>query len=160
MGARAVSGDQAAALITRAETFAGAAAAGFVVISCGAAKLATPAAAAELYTGQHFRACKMTAAALAPERWLILSAKYGLLWPWQQIAPYDLLMGAPGAITAREVTIQAGRLGMLGHHVTALCSARYAAVLGEVFPNVWRPLAGLGIGRQRAMLAELRRAVQ
>jgi hypothetical protein len=150
---------QAAELVTRAEAFAGAAAAGFVVISCGAAKLGHAAAAAELYTGQYFRACHMTAAELAPDRWLILSAKYGLLWPWQQIAPYDLTIGEPGAITAREVTIQAARLGMLGQHVTALCSARYADVLGEVFPNVWRPLAGLGIGRQRAMLAELRRAV-
>jgi hypothetical protein len=146
-------------LVTRAETFAGAAAAGFVVIGCGAAKLSGSAPAAELYTGQYFRACKMTAAALAPDRWLILSAKYGLLWPWQEIGPYDLTIGQPGAIGAREVSIQAARLGMIGQHVTALCGAAYADVLGAVFPNVWRPLAGLGIGRQRAMLAELRRAV-
>lgn len=149
----------AAELVTRAEAFAGAARAGFVVIGCGAAKLDHPAAAAELYTGQHFRACRITAAALAEDRWLILSAKYGLLWPWQQIAPYDLTIGQPSAITSREVMIQASRLGMLGEHVTALCGAAYADVLGAVFPNVWRPLAGLGIGRQRAMLAELRRAV-
>lgn len=142
---------------SRLESIVAAAAAGIVVIGCGAAKLERRAPAAELYTGQHFRVCRSTAEALAgPGRWFILSARYGLVAPSAELEPYELRLGQDGAVGWPQVRRQALRLGVLGEPVTALCGAAYAEVLEHVFRDVRRPLAGLGIGHQRGMLRALR----
>lgn len=129
---------------------------GLVVIGCGAAKLGHPAPAADLYTGQHFRACLRAARALVPDdRIFVLSARYGLVGLADVIEPYDLRMGQPGAVTVLDVTRQAVARGLAGRPVIALCAARYADMLRVAFPGVRTPLAGLGIGRQRHVLAGL-----
>jgi hypothetical protein len=132
-----------------------------VIVGCGAVKRDYPAPAAELYTGSYFRSCLSAARALAPdERVLILSALHGLL-PVADLAPvsaYNLRMGDPGAVTAAEVRAQAEQLRLLGRPVLALCSSRYADVCRLVWEDVSAPLAGLGIGRQLHVCAELRRA--
>lgn len=61
-----------------------------VLVSCGAAKLTTPAPARSLYTGSVFRAQRDYAEAIPGRRWAILSALYGLVDPDTVIAPYDL----------------------------------------------------------------------
>lgn len=134
-------------------------AAPLVVIGCGAGKRSEPAPAADLYTGPYFRSCLATALAIAPhDRVLILSARYGLLALTDPIEPYDLTMGQPGAVTAARIAAQAAGRGLLGVPVTALCSARYAAILSRVWADTATPLAGLGIGRQRHALALMREA--
>jgi hypothetical protein len=130
---------------------------GIVIVGCGTNKLATAAPAGELYTGSYFRACSLTAAAIAPGRWFILSARYGLVAPSDELEPYDLTLGAPGAVNDLYVRRQASVRGLLGEHVTALCGRRYADLVAEVWPRVDRPLARLGIGQQRHVLAELRK---
>lgn len=149
--------DQAAELVSAAEVYAAAAAAGIVVVGCGARKLPYRAPAAGLYTGTYFRSCAITAAAIAPGRWFILSARYGLVAPSEELEPYDLTLGQPGAVNAGRISAQAGELG-LRSPVTALCSVRYADLLARVFRDVRRPLAGLGIGQQRHVLARMRAA--
>jgi uncharacterized protein DUF6884 len=132
---------------------------GVVIIGCGARKRAEPAEAASMYTGPYFRSCLATALAVAPrERIYILSARYGLLALADPIKPYDLTIGQPGAVTAAQLADQATARGLGGQHVTALCNARYAALIRQVWDDVSTPLAGLGIGRQRHVLAVLRAA--
>jgi uncharacterized protein DUF6884 len=113
-----------------------------------------------MYRGQYFLACWNAAATLAEGNVYILSAKYGLLPPGKVIAPYDLTVGQPGAVTADEVRSQARDLGIAGRAVVALCSARYAQLCRAVWPAIDTPLAGLGIGQQLHVLAETRRAAR
>jgi hypothetical protein len=130
-----------------------------VVVGCGAAKLDRRAPAAELYTGQHFRACLRTARALVPDgRILILSARYGLVGLADELDPYDVTVGDPGAVRYGELVAQAAERGELASQATALCSAAYVALLRHVWPDVNTPLAGLGIGYQRQKLAAMRDA--
>jgi hypothetical protein len=132
-------------------------AARIVIIGCGARKLAEPAPAADMYVGPYFRSCLATATAIAPRgRVYILSARYGLLGLDDPIEPYDLTMGQPGAVTADQLAAQAADRGITGYAITALCSARYAAMIRQVWADVSAPLAGLGIGRQRHALAIMR----
>lgn len=127
-----------------------------VIIGCGAAKLPAPAPAAELYTGQHFRLCLATALTLAPRNRVgILSAWYGLLALDEVIAPYDLTIGQPGAIGVERLAEQAADRQLTSWPVVALCSRRYADLLRAVWSDVTAPLAGLGIGYQRAELARI-----
>lgn len=134
-------------------------AARLVIVGCGAAKLGHAAPAADLYTGQHFRAALATALAIAPHhRILILSARYGLVRPTEVIAPYDLTVGQQGAVHAEIIAADARRLGVdRAAPVVVLASARYAALCRAVWPEVVTPLTGQGIGYQRATLARIRR---
>lgn len=128
-----------------------------VVIGCGAAKLDRPAPAADLYVGGYFRLALAAALQLADrDDVLVLSAKHGLLGLGDVVAPYDLTMGQPGSVTAQQLAHQAAVRGQLGRPVLALCSRRYAAMLQLVWADVATPLAGLGIGHQRHVLALLR----
>jgi hypothetical protein len=130
---------------------------GIVVIGCGARKLDRPAAARDLYTGAYFRSCLAAALAVVPaDRVLVLSAKHGLLPLDQVIDPYDVQLSDPDAVTADDVATDAGMLGVADRPVTALCSARYAALARLVWDDATTPLAGLGIGYQRAVLAAMR----
>jgi hypothetical protein len=131
-----------------------------VIVGCGAAKLDRPAAAAELYTGQHFRACLLTARALVPDALIrILSARHGLLELDELVQPYDVKLGQAGSITGHELAAQAWERGLLGPRpVTCLCSAAYVALARQVWPGLIAPLAGQGIGCQRHTLAVIRAA--
>lgn len=130
-----------------------------VLVGCGAAKREVRSAAAELYTGPYFGACLATARAIAaPADIFILSARYGLLGLGDEVDPYDLTLGQPGAVDARQLAEQAACRGLEGRAVIALCGGRYAALAGQVWADVSTPLAGLGIGHQRHVLAEMRRA--
>jgi hypothetical protein len=131
-----------------------------VLVGCGARKTSHPATAADLYTGTYFRACLSTALAIAPrDHVLILSARHGLLGLDDgPVEPYQLTLGQPGAVTAAQVRAQAAERGIGDGPVVALCGARYAALAAQVWAQVATPLAGLGIGRQRHVLATLRAA--
>lgn len=62
------------------------------IISCGKEKLNHPAKAEDLYTSSYFRLCKRW---IKPRvnKWIILSAKHGVVQPRQILAPYDLKLG-------------------------------------------------------------------
>ena len=127
------------------------------LVGCGARKQLAACTAEQMYTGPYFRACLATALVIAPRpRVFILSARYGLLGLDDVIEPYDLTIGQPGAITAAELAGHVAERGIALEPVTALCGARYADMAGEVWPVLATPLAGLGIGRQRHVLAVMR----
>ena len=128
------------------------------VVACGAAKATTPQRAQLLYIGQHFRLSMEAARSLHPDvRVFILSAKYGLVRPSQIIAPYNVTLSGPRAVTAGQVREQARELGLEDETVVALAGRAYADLLAQVFPVVHRPLAGLPIGKQRQGLSRMAR---
>lgn len=128
-----------------------------VVIACGAAKLDRPAPASQLYVGGQFRLALAAAQQLAARADIaILSAKHGLLGLDQWVAPYDLKMGQAGSVTTDQLARQATARGLTGCQVIALCPGRYAQALADVWTDIQTPLAGLGIGYQRQVLAAIR----
>lgn len=143
---------------------------GLVVIPCGAAKSATPAPAAELYVGQHFRLALQAARAIVTgddSRVRILSARHGLLELHELVEPYTQ---TAASWQGREhhwaalIRAQAGRQGLLepGEAIVALTPLAYTRALVRVWDG-WvaeAMRATRGIGDQRHVLAELRGAAR
>lgn len=135
------------------------------VIPCGGAKLDTPAAARDLYTGAMFRhtiTAAQTEAARntqqgTPARVLILSALHGLVELDTILAPYDQRMDQPGSIDAATLAAQALTLGIdWGSDVYTLLPGAYYRRLDEalrtldVYPQDVYEATG-GIGDQRGV---------
>lgn len=108
-----------------------------IVVACGAAKHDRPAPAADLYTSTHFQFILAAARSEATETRrvcgqtvdvAIFSALHGLLDLDQVIAPYDVKMGDPSAIT---VTPLAAQLAVRQpREVISLLPAAYRRILG------------------------------
>jgi hypothetical protein len=125
------------------------------LIACSNAKLDHTAPAAELYTGQAFRLA-MAAAERAGADVIILSALHGAVFPNLLIAPYDLSLSTMAADDRRQwaANVRHALSEYHGRAITVLAGKHYAAAV-EGWPNVSRPLAGLGIGQQLAALKAL-----
>jgi cytoplasmic iron level regulating protein YaaA (DUF328/UPF0246 family) len=125
------------------------------LIACSAAKLDRTAPAADLYQGQAFKLA-MSAADQAAADVIILSALHGAVDPAANLAPYNRTLAEMtkhqravwAAMTAQQLQQHKGR------PVVVLAGKHYAAVV-EGWPNVTRPLAGLGIGQQLHTLKHL-----
>jgi hypothetical protein len=119
------------------------------VIPCGKAKRPTPMPAGDLYVGPYFRACRDYALSILPRRAVyVLSAKYGLLTLDDRIAPYELTLGQPGAVTVQRLRNQARSRGLLLQQAILVCGGHYADYCAQVWPSHLRPLArrgGLGV---------------
>ena len=130
------------------------------LIACIGAKLGHTAPAAELYTGQAFKLA-MQAAERAGADVVILSALHGAVSPTRQLQPYNRALTDMSthqrrvwaAMTEQQLQQHKGRA------ITVLAGKHYAAAV-ESWPNVTRPLAGLGIGQQLAALKALNTTVQ
>ena len=130
------------------------------LIACSGAKLGHAAPAAELYTGQAFKLA-MQAAERAGADVIILSALHGAVSPTRQLQPYNRALSDMSthqravwaAMTEQQLQQHKGRA------ITVLAGKHYAAAV-ESWPNVSRPLAGLGIGQQLAALKNLNTTVQ
>lgn len=123
---------------------------------CGSTKAAVPSPAGQLYLGTYHRLGLRAAAALTgPDSIRILSARHGLLPLHREIAPYDLRLGQPGAVTATTLRQQAGEQGLLDHPDVVLFGGRaYVELARQVWPHARTPLAGTkGIGEQQQRLA-------
>ncbi|SEN77882.1 DUF6884 domain-containing protein [Actinacidiphila rubida] len=131
-----------------------------IVVPCGARKLDHRARAGEMYVGSYHRACRRAAASLRPDRLVILSARYGLLDPDDEIDPYDTRHGDTGSVTAAVLRDQAVRQGIAGlDPVIVLGGARHAALASAVWPHALTPLRGTrGMGEQVARLAAIARS--
>jgi hypothetical protein len=98
----------------------------------------------------------MAAAERAGADVIILSALHGAVSPTRQLQPYDRALSDMSAHQRRvwaamtEQQLQQHK----GRAVTVLAGKDYAAAV-EGWPNVSRPLAGLGIGQQLAALKNL-----
>jgi len=130
------------------------------LIACSGAKLDHIAPAAELYTGQAFKLA-MQAAERAGADVIILSALHGAVFPNLPIAPYDLQLSAMAADDRRQwaANVKHALSEYHGRQITVLAGKHYAAAV-EGWPNVSRPLAGLGIGQQLAALKNLNTTVK
>jgi len=125
------------------------------LIACSSAKLGHAAPAAELYQGQAFKLA-MAAAERAGADVIILSALHGAVSPTRQLQPYDRALCD---MNTQQRQVWAGMVAQqLQQHkdraITVLAGKHYAAAV-DYFPNVSRPLAGLGIGQQLAALKNL-----
>lgn len=127
------------------------------VVGCSNMKRSEPCAAKDLYVGQLFIKSKQLFE-LMGIKWVVLSAKHGLVMPDQIIEPYNVTLNTMGAKERRawvnstreqlEATFPKGTV----YYATA--GVRYREAL-EPFPH-HAPLRGLGIGEQ---LAELNRLI-
>lgn len=138
------------------------------ILACGRSKLDRAAPAEELYTGALFRASLAAARKLA-DRFVILSAKHGVLSPETVTEPYEQSIAAMhklareqwGALAAKG--LQAA-LGYSSTHVAnprvrevlCLAPASYVELVSIYGKREWvMPLKGLGIGHQKAALRQL-----
>ena len=125
------------------------------LIACSAAKLDRTAPAADLYQGQAFKLAK-AAADRAGADIVILSALHGAVNPTVNLAPYDRTLGE---MSKHQRAVWAGMTEQQlqqhkGRPIVVLAGKNYAAAV-DGWPNVSRPLAGLGIGQQLRALKYL-----
>jgi cytoplasmic iron level regulating protein YaaA (DUF328/UPF0246 family) len=129
-----------------------------VLISCVSEKLQTRAPAQDLYVSSLFRLALSYARQLRPDSIFILSAKYGLLRPEQEIDPYNVTLNK---MPSRQVKEWAERvLKQLEHeadlrtdHFIFLAGERYRKHLMSRIDRYEVPMAGLRIGEQLQYLS-------
>jgi hypothetical protein len=124
-----------------------------VIIGCGKAKIwdrrcsIGKVKAQDAYVGALFRsACRF--AKRGGARWLILSAKHGLLRPDQLISKYDVKVGSPGAITPARLRNQWQRLRERPSVAICLASKSYVSLLQASIPQgvlLRAPLNGMDL---------------
>jgi hypothetical protein len=124
-----------------------------VLISCVSKKLATRARASDLYISTLFRFSWVYANRLLPDAVFILSAKYGLVAPEQEIEPYDTTLNN---MSSRDLIDWANRvLAQLGEHADLqrdhfifLAGYKYRQQLIRNMVSYEVPMLGLSIGKQ------------
>lgn len=128
-----------------------------LLIGCGKQKLDTDVytRAQDLYTGPLFKA-RRTYAEDSGLRWLILSAKHRVIWPTQQLLPYDLHLSNLSKEerlnwASRVFWRLRSRMGLSLSHIEVHAGATYVEALQAVAPKatsiVW-PVQGMQIGQQ------------
>lgn len=132
------------------------------LVACTSKKALYPATAENLYRSPLFEGSKQFAETRC-DSWFILSAKYGLLAPNEDVMPYDesLYEMAESERLAWAKRVH-GRLTTLidpSTRIVFLAGDKYRNHLQEYFENEHRmttaPLSELGIGRQVAWLQKL-----
>ena len=125
------------------------------LIACSGAKLGHAAPAAELYQGQAFKLA-MQAAERAGASVVILSALHGAVSTTRQLQPYNRALSDMSTHQRRvwAAMVEQQLQQFKSREITVLAGKHYAAAV-EGWPNVSRPLAGLGIGQQLAALKAL-----
>jgi hypothetical protein len=126
-----------------------------VLVSCVAQKRTHTCPARDLYTSPWFIKARDLVERLGLP-WVILSAKWGVLMPWEQVAPYDRFLAdlSPAHkaqwVSATWDQLQASLPGVT--HVVVLAGACYRDKLVPLLEGQGRtvmvPMAGLRIGEQ------------
>ena len=129
------------------------------LVSCVGQKKEDGAAAEDLYQSDWF----LKAKALAKKKgdaWMILSAEHGVVQPGQHLQPYDTTLNTMSEPERRAWAAGVAK-GLKSHlkptdHVVVLAGENYRkhlmAELGQTVARVDVPMAGLGIGEQKAWL--------
>jgi len=146
----------------------------YLIIGCGKAKIwdskpfLRSIRSKEAYTSAMFRLCRMYAEAFYPGRWLILSAKYGLILPDKRIEKYDVSFGSvKQANKHRLITIDTLARQCKNHlhnakKVVCLAGKQYALMLKSVLQNETEmecPLSNMGLFARMAWLRTQIRSV-
>ncbi len=125
-----------------------------VFISCTKKKQNYPCKAKEMYTAsQWFRGGWQYAESLRPEKIYILSAKYGLLDPDEQIEPYEKTLSSARENEIKKWSImvskQIKKAGIdRNEQAVFLCGKNYRKYIKNLFKNHTAPCEHLGIGEQ------------
>lgn len=124
-----------------------------VLISCVSKKLDVKAQACELYISPLFRLNWAYANQLAPDAIFVLSAKYGLIQPSQEIEPYDMTLNAMSSRDkkkwAERVLAQLSqRVDIKQDHFIFLAGQNYRRYLVPALSSYEIPMNGLSIGKQ------------
>lgn len=127
------------------------------LVACVSQKHAEPARARDLYRSDWFTKARAYVAAQGG-RWFILSAHYGLVAPGRVIAPYDATLATMTAAERRawgeRVTTQLAEQIGPRTPVVMLAGRHYRDPLSEwAGSRASVPMAGMGIGQQKAWLA-------
>jgi hypothetical protein len=130
------------------------------LISCCGEKLARVAPARELYRSQLFRKSVAWASRQGFDGWFVLSARYGLIRPDEQLAPYDYsarqMSPAERAAWEQRVAEQLDAYTIDDERVeiTLLAGEVYAGWIPKVqaFATVLQPLKGMQIGERMSWL--------
>jgi len=117
--------------------------------------------AREAYVGPLTRLMIQYAEKFHPGNWVILSAKYGFLWPDEEIEPYDVTFPRKiDTVIVDKLRKQAEVKGLTRYRrIIVLGSKRYSEVVKRVFLDreVVAPLAGLGLYK---MMQKLKQAIE
>lgn len=144
------------------------------IVPCGTRKIwdvnpsAGPTMAKDVYIGPFAKKCQEYARCFYPNRWCILSAKYGFLGPREVIlAPYNVSFNdlKSGPIAVDDLIQQAiGRGLEVFDEVVVLGGKNYVQMIQQVFvgKRVRTPLKGAtGIGVMMGWMSEaIRRGVE
>lgn len=133
-----------------------------IVVGCGKAKAAEPRPARDLYTGSLFRAARRVAEA-SGQRWVILSAAFGIIDPEEWLAPYERTLDYRSrclrewaAVAAFEIDRRRARPT---ETVEILAGSSYATPLAEALSargiGSTAPLRGLGTGHRLQRLSHM-----
>lgn len=131
-----------------------------VLISCAARKRQHRARAQDLYVSPLFQRQLAYARKLSPDAIFILSAKYGLVGPDEEIEPYDQTLKDMGAIEQRawaeRVLVELReKTCLLSDHFIVLAGDAYRRYLTPALAHWEAPLERLTIGRQLQKLDRL-----
>ena len=135
------------------------------LVACTSRKGLYPAAAEFMYRSPLFSGARHYAECRT-DRWFILSAKYGLLSPYDKIAPYNMALNAMSDAErlrwAQSVRQRLWEIAPNTSRVIFLAGAPYRRhlerLLAESGIATAAPLSSLGIGRQVAWLQRLARS--
>ena len=135
-----------------------------MLIACSKAKLPHEALAKDLYQGDLFKKARALAE-LRGARWFVLSAKLGVVAPNTVIFPYDDTLASKSRSArhswGNKVLYHLRMLNLLGEQLEVLAGRLYRTSGNWTAGlDVTVPMRGMGIGQQKAWLAEQLRVEQ
>ena len=128
-----------------------------VLISCVSKKLSHKSKAKDLYVSALFKYNYQYAQLLKPDRIFILSAKYGLIDPDDEIEPYDETLNTKSRNEIREWSLKIlsdlnQKTNLKEDEFIFLAGNNYRMFLIPKIRNYKIPLKGLTIGKQLSFL--------
>ncbi len=140
------------------------------IVPCGQRKVwsvnpnAGPTKAKDVYIGPFAKTCIQYAERFYPENYVILSAKYGFLFP-EEIIPedYNVTFNDPKTkpISVEELKRQAEVKGLMKYdEIVVVAGSKYANIVKKVFAGkkIRTPLAGLG--GMGPMISAMKKAIK
>jgi len=139
------------------------------VVPCGSKKIwdvnpaAGPTEARYVYIGNFAKTCREYAEKFYPNSYVILSAKYGFLFPDEIVSgPYNVTFKDPSTnpIGVEELRKQAEEKGLMKYdEIVVIAGSIYAEIVREVFKGkkITTPLIGLGGMGQ--MISSMKRSI-
>lgn len=130
-----------------------------VLISCVSKKAKTKAKAKDLYISPLFRYALKYALSIKPDKLFVLSAKYGLLSPEEEIEPYEQTLNKMKSSEIKDwaddvIKNLKKESNLKEDEIIFLAGDRYRKYLLPHISNYKIPLIGLGIGKQLKFLKE------